>query len=320
MSEADNVSRWNGGRGRYEVWFLTMSEAAGDRGFWIRYTLRAPVAGPAERRVWFARFDREDPGRTFGVNAPLLGPARRAALFDEPDATLGSGAASGRIDGGGHRVRWDVRWPTGSPSVHLLPAPLHRGAVSTTRPSTPNPDVRFAGTIEVDGEAIDLDGFSGVQGHGEGSRHAERWAWTHLTDRDASFEAVSAQGRKGPLLTPFLTFAGLHVDGRWIRLRGATRRRTWGLGTWRLQLHAKSVRVEGEVRVAREHLLRARYLDPDDTPRWCHHSDVASARLMVWERRAGGWQELTTLEAPAQAEWAGRTPAPGVDRVHEDVA
>jgi hypothetical protein len=52
VSERDNLPRWDGRRGRYEVWFLTLSHA--DAGYWIRYTVRAPIAGPPEPRLWFA--------------------------------------------------------------------------------------------------------------------------------------------------------------------------------------------------------------------------------------------------------------------------
>jgi hypothetical protein len=43
---------------------------------------------------------------------------------------------------------------------------------------------------------------------------------------------------------------------------------------------------------------------------------MASCRLALFERRAGGYDELALLESRglAQAEWAGRTPAAAVER------
>jgi hypothetical protein len=142
-------------------------------------------------------------------------------------------------------------------------------------------------------------------------------------DREGyAFQVLSAQGRRGPILTPFLSFAGIRIDGRWVRLRGTRRVRTWSLGSWHLSLASKSYRLEGEVWAAPEAMLRARYLDPDDTPRYCHHSEVASSRLLLWERRAGGWQEVAALtsEGTTQSEWAGRTPAPPAMAEHVEVA
>ena len=150
-----------------------MSEPAGSSGYWIRYSLRSPVAGPPERRLWFARFDRDDPSRTFGINGLAEGRPMQGPSFGVGDALLDAGAARGSLKGGGHEVRWDVRWPTGQPTLRLLPPAFYRGSLAPTRPYSPNTDVRFGGSIEVDGETVDLDGFAGQQGHREGRRHAE---------------------------------------------------------------------------------------------------------------------------------------------------
>jgi hypothetical protein len=331
LTEHDNRPRWDGRRGRYEAWFLTMSAPDGRSGFWIRYTIRAPIAGPPEPRLWFGRFDLAEPPRTFGIHGspPGMGEATSPSdLFlgsslHWGDASLEPGSARGVLAGGGHQVRWDLRWRTGQPTFRVLPRAL--SGMSPTRPSSPNPDIRFSGTIDVDGETVAVDGFPGQQGHVEGTRHGERWAWAACSAFDEGryvFQAVSAQGRRGPLLTPFLTLAGVQLDGRWIRLRGTRAGRTWGLGSWRLSLASRSFRMEGEVSAPPEAMIRARYLDPDDSPRFCHHSDVASARLVLWERRAGGWQEVTALTSngTTHAEWVGRTPAPQPMAEHLEVA
>jgi hypothetical protein len=309
-----------------------MSAPQGREGYWIRYTVRAPVAGPAEPKLWFARFDLDRSHRTFGIHGPPPGePAAsspRELFLDGAlhwgDAALEPGTARGALAGARHQVRWDVRWPTGQPSFRVLPSPFYRPGMAPTRPVTPNPDVRFAGIIEVDGKETLVDGFVGQQGHLEGSRHAERWAWASCAAFDQggyAFQALSAQSRRGPFLTPFLSFAGIRIDDQWVRLRETHRARTWSLGTWTLSLASKSYRVEGEVRAAPDAMVRARYLDPDDTPRYCHNSEVASSSLLVWERRAGGWQEVTSLTSrgTTHAEWAGRTPAPAAMAEHVEV-
>jgi hypothetical protein len=42
----------------------------------------------------------------------------------------------------------------------------------------------------------------------------------------------------------------------------------------------------------------------------------------VWERREDGWRELAELvsDGTTHAEWAGKTPAPGVSMDHEEIA
>ena len=91
---------------------------------------------------------------------------------------------------------------------------------------------------------------------------------------------------------------------------------------WRLRLGSRNYSVDGEIRAPWDLLMRARYLDPDDTPRWCHNTEIASSRFLVWERRENGWRELAELvsDGTTHAEWAGKTPAPGVAIDHEEIA
>jgi hypothetical protein len=69
-------------------------------------------------------------------------------------------------------------------------------------------------------------------------------------------------------------------------------------------------------------LIRARYEDPDGRARYCHNSEVASSRLALFERRAGGFEEVALLESrgTTHAEWAGLTPASAVEREFVEVA
>lgn len=322
MSERDNRPRSAGRRGRYEVWFLTLSTPDGSAGYWIRYTDHHPVAGPPERRLWFARFDRGDPEATFGLNMAVPETRSADAYAATEGGSIGPGSARGSVEGNGRSASWDLRWETGEPTYPLLPAAFSLPGVAPSRACSPNPGTRFDGWIEVDGRRTEIEAHPGQQGHVDGSRHAERWAWMHCSAYDGRHvvAALSAQGRRGPFLTPFLTYGGLRVDGEWIRLRGE-RARTWGLGTWRLRLTSRTHRVEGTVTAPTDRMLRVRYLDPDDGERWCHNSEIASSRFLVWERRVGGWEVGAELvsEGTTHAEWAGRTPAPGVDRVHQEV-
>lgn len=324
--ERDNLPRWNGERGRYEAWFLTLTGPSD--AYWIRYSLRAPVAGPPEPRLWFARFNRDDPSRTFGINGavPVDLLRRRADSFEVHlgDAVLGSGQASGAIKGAGHAARWDLAFDTGGPTFRLLPAALYVGGLAPTKPLTPNPAVRFSGVVEVDGEVLFVEGAPGHQGHVYGTRHADRWAWAscgHFETDGYAFEAVCAQGSRGPFRTPFATFAGLRLDGEWIRLRSVSASKPWALGEWRIAVGSRHHRLEGRITAPAKAMVRARYLDPDDTPRWCHNSEIASSRLVLWERAAGGWRQVDEMvsDGTTHAEWAGRTPAPGVDVDHVEL-
>jgi hypothetical protein len=84
----------------------------------------------------------------------------------------------------------------------------------------------------------------------------------------------------------------------------------------RLDLESRRYLLTGRIEAPAIALLRARYEDPDGTPRYCHNSAIASCRLALFERRAGGFDEIALLESrgTTHAEWAGRTPAPQVER------
>jgi hypothetical protein len=323
VSEQDNLPLWEGKPGSYEVWFLTFTDSRTGTGYWIRSTVTAPDHGPAYGAVWFARFEQGDPERTFGIHRRFAfdGPAD-AERFDVTVGTarVASGRAEGSLGGDGHEVRWDLSWPTGEPTFRLLPDLFYRAGVAPTKPFSPNPNTRITGTIHVDGDSATIDS-PGQQGHLYGREHAQRWAWAHCSDfldEEASFHALTAQSRRGSFDTPFVTFVGLRWEGRWIRLSKVHRRKDFSLGMWRVDVGNRRYRVTGRVEAPARALLMAEYEDPNGTPRFCHNSEVASCKLALFERRAGGFEEIALLESSGttHAEWAGRTPAPGVERRH----
>jgi hypothetical protein len=334
VSERDNLPGWTGLPGMYEVWFLTLTDPTSGQGFWVRSTLHAPVSGEPMAGIWFARFDPADPAATFGLHetSPRFDVSKdrfevTVGGLDAPGgyAHMASGVAEGVVRGGGHEAAWDLRFPADlSDTYRLLPAAMYRGTLSPTTPFAPNVDIRVSGTVTVDGLEVRLERAPGQQGHLFGTRHAERWAWAHcvsFVDEDAAFVALTAQGRRGPVRTPYVTSAGIRWQGTWIRLSAVSRRRPFGLGTWHLDLSNRRYRLTGRVEAPPLALIRARYEDPDGRPRWCHNSEVASSRLALFEKGPGGYEEVAVLESrgTTHAEWAGLTPAAAVEREFVDV-
>jgi hypothetical protein len=110
-------------------------------------------------------------------------------------------------------------------------------------------------------------------------------------------------------------------QGRWIRLSKWSRRRDFGLGSWKVDLENRTFRLTGRIEAPARALLRGRYEDPDGSLRYVHNSEIASCRLALFERRAGGFEEVALLESrgTTHAEWAGRTPASAVEREFTEV-
>jgi Tocopherol cyclase len=329
VAEQDNAPAWTGRSGAFEVWFLTCTDPVSGQGFWIRSTLTAPSKGDPHGAVWFARFDRADPTATFGIHRRLPLEAVKLAPqgFDVTigDARFASGRLEGSIDGDGHAARWDLEFATGDPTYCLLPDVMYRGRLAPTKPYSPNVASRLSGMIEVDGRRFDLSGIPAQQGHLVGREHATRWAWAHCSafaEDDTVVHALTAQGRRGPFDTPFLTSIGVRWQGRWIRLATVTKKRPFDLGLWRINIGNRSHRLTGRFEASSESLIRARYEDPNGTERWVHNSEVASCRLVLFERRRDGFEELALLESngTTHAEFAGLTPARSVVREDVEVA
>jgi hypothetical protein len=325
MAESDNLHRLP--RGGYQVWFLTFTDPRSGQGFWIRSTRRAPRDEAPEAAAWFARFDPVSPERTFAIHRRFDDAGFATEIFDTRigPVSIRSGHASGELAGGGHRARWRLWWPTGEETYRLLPDWLYGSGRAPTLAYAPNPDTRVTGEVEVDGTSLALEEAPGQQGHLVGTRHAERWAWVAcgaFEGQEGAVQALTAQGRVGRVRTPFLTQVGVRWDGRWIRIRKVSPARDFALGTWRLDVSDRYHRLTGRVEAPARDLVRARYLDPDGSERFCHNSEVASCRLAFFERRRGRFEQVALFQSRggAHAEWAGRTPAPAVRREHVDVS
>ncbi|HEV3231322.1 MAG TPA: hypothetical protein VG245_03605 [Candidatus Dormibacteraeota bacterium] len=77
---AMNRPRWRPGqRGRYEGWYVAFNDPAGERGWWLRYSLRAPSDGAEPVcQLWFMRTDRAATPRNRALRATLPISALRA--------------------------------------------------------------------------------------------------------------------------------------------------------------------------------------------------------------------------------------------------
>ena len=96
----DNWMVWDRSPGHYEVWYATLTHRPSRTGFWIRYTLEAPISGEPYAQLWFARFDGTDSSKTFGINRRYPLEALMSACSDYLTGTDDLQAAfSGDSDG-----------------------------------------------------------------------------------------------------------------------------------------------------------------------------------------------------------------------------
>jgi hypothetical protein len=331
--------RWQQQRGHYEVWYATFSLPQEKTGFWIRYTLEAPKEGHGDpyAQLWFARTDGNDPAATFAINKKfpiemLSSPAPAIARIGE--AELRQDGMRGALSGAGHTAEWDLRWQP-APRVHThLPAASYRGSWADTQVLSPNLNVAAHGTLTVDGKRYTLDGAPLGQTHLWGRKHAYAWAWSHCNafegDRGAALETLTVRLKRGPIVLPKLTLLSLYLEGsdlEEIHFRDFYRlplsRSEYGTGRYHLVAADPSVKVEAEYSCRAEDMIMAEYVDPDGDPAFCHNTECASLRVVVWRRspfvgRWRRWRELTA-DRTAHYEWGARAGDPLVKKRHVEV-
>jgi hypothetical protein len=344
-TEHDNQRRWDGQRrGHYEVWYLTLNDPGSRDGYWIRYTLEAPLDGQGEpyAQLWFARFDASGAGQggTFGINRklPIASFAAPPPGSSEPFSVsvggnrLGHDSARGALSGDGHSAEWDLRWTPATKTLHQFPKFLYRrGGLAQTTVLTPNVNVSISGTITVDGKRFELRDAPGGQTHLWGKKHAYSWGWGHCNAFDdvpgAAFEVLAVRLQRRGMLLPPLTIATLWLDGEEIaleRIEQALVAPAPAMGTGRFRFTARGLfeRLDGEFSCRPDDLVRASYHDPDGEPSFCHNTCIGDLRLTLSRRVRGRWRESARLVAPRRGhfEVAGRDRDQAVTREHVTVA
>jgi hypothetical protein len=326
---SDNLRRTDGECGVYEVWYLTWNHPETDQGFWLRYTTETPTQGAPRGELWFARFDPRRPERTFGIHKHFGGVQDASDPFALTigGSRLGDDHALGRLDGGGHAVRWDLRWRPSDRVMRLLPDLMYGGGGrGETTVLSPNPRVALSGTLEIDGEVLSFDRAVMGQTHLWGRRHAYSWTWGRCAEfegaPDALIELLGVRLQRRGIVLPPLVLVTLELDGEQHRLnqfRHVVRNRgKWQGSDISFSAWSPAVRVEGEMSCRPGDMVVAPYLDPDGTRVYCSNTEIGNAHITLYRRSGVRWREQRTLVATHRAhfEIGGRTRDPAVVRDH----
>lgn len=343
----DNLVRWQpeGKGGHVESFFLKANAPDPGRklAFWLKLTIFAPRGGGPENtvaEVWGIFFEGATKQHVAVKEVHPIAAADLAFLgapdAGDPRFAVGrsrfeNGATRGEIEGaGGHGLKWDLRFEGDVEPLHLFPSEiLYDGPFPKSKTLTPFPDVRFRGRLEVDGRAIEVAGWPGMQGHNWGKEHALRYAWAHCNafrdERgdpvpDTFFEGVSSKVKLlGPLATPFLTLLYLRHRGRIYDLTGI---RNWwnrsvavGLDPYRWSFRAVAAAdgtsLRGELEAGRDDMVGLYYRNPDGAVSHCLNSKIARCRIELVSARGEPIETLETADKAA-LEITVREPDHGV--------
>jgi len=318
-TDAANAPRCQHRSGTYEAWYVTVSDPAVRRGFWLRYTTFNPASDTAvgaHSALWAFAFDRDHPEMNWGgkVSYPLraLRTSSRPFGLRLEGAKLERDGCSGQIHTERGSARWDLTWESRErPFPYLRP---RWQALSSVANIGAHPALSVSGTVEVNGGVHRLDAAPGGQQHTWGSSHALAWNWGFASGADfwVAGSTLRVRSRLGRVLTG--TAAGAQAgEHRFLfngpvqvlRTRGPISPDSWKATA---QLGERSLHVT--VMPRRADLIGATYADPRGGSRFCYHTEVADLELSL--RR--GAQTLANVTRPASAafEYASETPLPGV--------
>jgi hypothetical protein len=344
MGSDANALRWDRTPGHYEVYYVSLTDAASGCGAWIRYTMLAPLRGEPTCALWFMAM--EPSGGLHGRKQTLA--IDRLQTRPQPfELTIGDA----RLDehgmrGGFDDVAWDLRWEPrlagwragglaggraggragGPPYKHVHPL-LERAKIAKTVLTLPHPDLEIAGTLRFAGRELELHGAHGGQAHLWGSKHAARWAWAHCNDfqsasgapaADSFIDAVSVfVPRFGRTVGPSTPIVARLLGEDFVSISPLAVLRTpseFSLTDWRFTARAGKRRIAVEVDASRDALVGVTYHDPDGDLAYCYNSEIARMRVEISDRAGNCWKLRETLVADGGAhfEYAQREPVGAV--------
>lgn len=309
--QVDPRPRWAGEPDRIETWYATFSDAAKGRGYWFHVeTVAPPRPRSASVRGWFAVFER---GREPRVER--FGPLHHAPRADSESGgpslvcdgcTIDDGVLRGRAGA----IAWDLEIADASPPLFTFPKWTWQTGRFPGSQVVPAPSALFSGHVDIDGERHALRGAAGALSRIYAHGHAQRWGWLHadLGEGDV-LEIVSAVPRLLPLrrLSP-LAFVQLRLGGEdWPAgpLLAAPRFRTeLGYPAWTVRGGSLRRRLSAHITLPDRETVAMRYADPDGSTVICANSELASASIVLEERRRFRWKEVGrwSLDHLAHAE------------------
>jgi hypothetical protein len=213
-------------------------------------------------------------------------------------------------------AEWNGAWASGGANAKfaltiepafaaaaLLDASQPMGRWSRKSLTTPVPNGVVRGEVETALGHWSLDGWLGTSGLNSGARWARDYVWAQAPFAGGWFELVSSRLHLGPLRSPRLTLALLHLGGvthRFERLREPSVHRS------AQALTAVSENAEGElfVKVFAAHLLALDYMQPNGTKTMVRNSSRADLELR-WTPLGGPAQEIL-LAGGAALEFGDR--------------
>lgn len=314
----DFVQWTPGTRGLYESNYLKANSPDGKKGIWLKHNILAPLGDePAMLELWCVLFD-QDKGRprAFKQMRPMSQVKTGVgSLRIEADEVLLTGRHTKTkvVDGSGKSASWDLKLtPKEAPLYHLPHAKMYVMGFPKKKPITPAPRLKFDGTLDFDGESVEIKDWIGIRGHNWGTEHAYCYAYGNCNlfreDEVALVDMYTAKIRLGPVKSPWLSQGILRTGGQEEKFNSlrfmVTPNAVIDWPEWRVTIKAKGAALETTWRLDPEQTIGLRYLHPDGKVSFCYNTKFAELRLKR------GALELTSDQA--ELEFLYTEPIPGI--------
>jgi len=311
-------------QGHVESYFLKANSPDGQAALWIKATILAMPgrAAHAVAEAWAVVFRRGAEHVAVKQSMPCgdatFGTDRLEVLVGRY-IEMTEDTTRGDISFGGHQVEWNLRMEGNGPALVMYPLDrMYTGAFPKSKLVSPKPDLRLRGWAKVDGQAVEVDGWRGMQGHNWGRGHADQYAWGHCNqwerdDADTLIEAVSGRVRVGRVLTPMMTLVYVRHAGKQyamtgmldlLRNRGEIHPRRWFV-----KACSRGVTIECDFSAQTADMVGLYYANPDGAMTYCLNSKLANARLHL---ALEGRDPLDLTSRAAAFELGTRDPDHGV--------
>jgi hypothetical protein len=282
-------------RGHVESYFFKLNDSEGRRALWLKATIlsRRSGTGPVAE-AWAIAFDREEEhvAAKEVVAYESARFSREGLSVKVENLRFEEGRIEGSVASADHRIEFALEFSTDK--APLVPYPsrrMYQGRLPSSKLVSPHPDSRFSGRYSVDGRAVEVEGWRGMQGHNWGTKHAELYGWGHCNqwceDEELVVEGVTARVKLGRILTPPITIVcAIHRGVRYafnrpsqlLLARGSVTERSW-----RFRATAPGARIEGELAADTRDFAGLYYENPNGEMTYCLNSKIArgSVRLEI---------------------------------------
>lgn len=310
ISQANNL-RFNrqSSNGHYESYFLRANHPTDKKAFWIRYTIFSPKKNTEKAigEIWAIYFNEKGhvaSKQEVKIDKCKLNTTNFNIQIDKNE--LKSNESKGDLG----KINWKLDYESSEAPIFLLPLNYYNLPFPKAKSIVPQPFAKFNGSLEVEGETIDIKDWIGSQNHNWGEKHTDYYAWGQVVGfdnyPDSFLEVITAKQKIGFVSTPFLTLLVLKHKGKEYQLNtifnGITSKGKFDFFTWEFSCENKEVKISGRIEAEKSDFVGLNYYNPPGGSKSCLNSKVASCNLIIEEKSKVGIRHELSCENRAAFE------------------